>query len=137
MPDPSSTLPARRNRIGLSSDEQQWIAELEEKIRARTGVRRIPLRTLFQDFDPIRRGHVTKGQFGRVMHSLGFELDEPSLNILCKAYCDLGNHIDFNYLDFCASCDPPSAHEKLAMEQTMQPYTATKPSTYFKDNRIA
>jgi len=138
MPNAATTLPARRNFMSLTEAEQAIIASLEDKIRARTGVRRIPLRTLFQDFDPIRRGHVTKGQFGRVMHSLGFELDEPSLNILCKAYCDLGNHIDFNYLDFCASCDPPSAHEKLAMEQTMQPYEATKPSTYFNERgRVA
>jgi Ca2+-binding EF-hand superfamily protein len=133
FPDASTTLPARRNKMSLSAEETQMIAEFEDKIRARTSVRRIPLRSSFQDFDPIRRGHVTKAQFGRVMHSLGFELDEKTQNILCKAYCDLGNHVDFNYLDFCASCDPPSAHEALAMEQTMQPYQSPRPSKYFNE----
>merc|ERR1719172_454452 len=123
--------------MSLSPAEQEIIASVEDKIRARTGVRRILLRSSFQDFDPIRRGHVTKGQFSRVMHSLGFELDENSVAILCKAYCDLGNHVDFNYLDFCASCDPPSAHEALAMEQTMQPYEKPKPSTYFNTKTIS
>merc|ERR1719313_1547995 len=119
--------------MSLTPEETQLKDEAEDKIRARTGMRRIPLRPSFQDFDPIKRGHVTKGQFGRVMHSLGFELDEKTVSILCKAYCDLGNHVDFNYLDFCASCDPPSAHEALAMEQTMQPYVSPRPSKYFNE----
>eukprot|EP00746_Dinoflagellata_sp_MGD_P000018 gnl/MRDRNA2_/MRDRNA2_100039_c0_seq1.p1 gnl/MRDRNA2_/MRDRNA2_100039_c0~~gnl/MRDRNA2_/MRDRNA2_100039_c0_seq1.p1 ORF type:complete len:498 (+),score=99.14 gnl/MRDRNA2_/MRDRNA2_100039_c0_seq1:71-1495(+) len=131
MPDASTTLPARRNKMSLAPEEMQIKDDAEDKIRARTSVRRILLRATFQDFDPGRRGHVTKGQFGRVMHSLGFELDEKTVDILCKAYCDLGNHVDFNYLDFCVSCDPPSPNEALAMEQTMHPYQPPKPSVYF------
>jgi len=133
MPDASTTAPARRNKMSLTPQENDIIRFVEDKIRARTSVRRIPLRSSFQDFDPIRRGHVTKGQFGRCMHSLGFELDDSTLSLLCKAYCDLGNHVDFNYLDFCASCDPPSAHEALAIEQTSQPYDPVRPSKYFDE----
>merc|ERR1719424_1264410 len=119
--------------MSLTPQEQDTIRLVEEVVRARTGVRRILLRSSFQDFDPIRRGHVTKGQFGRVMHSLGFELDDATINLMCKAYCDLGNHVDFNYLDFCASCDPPSEHEALAMQQTAQPYEPLRPSKYFDE----
>jgi len=133
MPNAATTMPARRNRMSLTQEEIEIIVGAEDKIRARTGVRRILLRSTFQDFDPIRRGHVSKGQFGRVMHSLGFELDEKTVNVLCKAYCDLGNHVDFNYLDFCASCDPPTANEALAMEQTMQPHVPARPSKYFNE----
>jgi len=133
MPDASTTAPARRNKMSLTPEENDTICLVEEKIRARTGVRRILLRTSFQDFDPIRRGHVTKGQFSRVMHSLGFELPDATISLMCKAYCDLGNHVDFNYLDFCASCDPPTAHEALAIEQTSQPYQAQRPSKYFDE----
>jgi len=134
MPNAETTLAARRNRMHLTPEELQVITAQEDKIRARTGgPRNILLRSTFQDFDPGKRGHVTKGQFGRVMHSLGFELDEKTLGILCKAYCDLGNHVDFNYLDFCASCDPPTANELLAMEQTMQPFSPPKPSKYFNE----
>jgi len=133
MPDASTTAPARRNKMSLTPQENSIVNLVEDKIRARTGVRRILLRSSFQDFDPIRRGHVTKGQFGRVMHSLGFELDDSTIALMCKAYCDLGNHVDFNYLDFCASCDPPTAHEALAMEQTAQPFEPLRPSKYFDE----
>jgi hypothetical protein len=131
--DASSTSGARRNRIQLTSEEQAWIAQLEEQIRARTRVRRIPLRTLFQDFDKTNRGHVTKSQFHRVMHMLGFEFKQAHTDLLCRLYCDLGNHQEFNYLDFCAACDPPSPHEQLAMDQTEQPYFPSQPSKYFNE----
>jgi Ca2+-binding EF-hand superfamily protein len=133
MPSAATTLPARRNCMSLTPFEEEIIASVEDKIRARTGRRGILLRSAFQDFDAGRRDHVTKAQFGRVMHSLGFELDEPSCNVLSKKYCDLGNHIDFNYSDFCKSCDPPTASEALAMEQTMQPHEPVRPSHYFNE----
>lgn len=133
MPNAETTLPARRNKMSLTPDEVTYKEGAEDKIRARTGVRRIGLRAPFQDFDAGRTGHVSKSQFDRVMHGLGFELDEKTLSILCKAYCDLGNQTDFNYLEFCAACDPPSAHQALAMEQTMQPYESPKPSKYFNE----
>lgn len=134
MPDSSSTVAARRNRIELTAEEKAWVEGLEEKIKARTQVRRILLRTMFQDFDSIKRGHVTKGQFTRVMHMLGFELDEAHTTLLCRMYCDLGNHREFNYLDFCASCDPPTENERLAIEQTSKSYDAPQPSKYFNMN---
>lgn len=132
-PDSSSTAGARRNRILLTSEEQTWIAQLEEQLRARTKKQRLPLRTLFQDFDKTNRGHVTKSQFHRVMHMLGFEVKKAHTDLLCRLYCDLGNHQEFNYLDFCGSCDPPTVHEKLAMEQTRQAYSPPKPSKYFNE----
>merc|ERR1711977_589427 len=84
MPNAETTLPARRNKMSLTPDEVTYKEGAEDKIRARTGVRRIGLRAPFQDFDAGRTGHVSKSQFDRVMHGLGFELDEKTLSILCK-----------------------------------------------------
>lgn len=111
MPDASTTAPARRNRMVLEEQRRQECADIEEKIRHRVQVRRILLKPAFQDMDRTARGHVTRGQFGRVMCMLGFELEEVALERLCEMYCDLGNHTDFNYLDFCRACDPPSSIE--------------------------
>lgn len=106
MPDASSTLPARRNRQLLDGGKQQKVYDLEERIRARVKFRRCLLRSAFQDMDRTRRGHVTRSQFARVMCMLGFELNEGDLNDLCGVYCDIGNLTEFNYMDFCQSCDP-------------------------------
>jgi len=112
MPDASSTLPARRNRQFLDDGKQQKVYDLEERIRARVRFRRCLLRSAFQDMDRTRRGHVTRSQFARVMGMLGFELSEGDINDLCGVYCDIGNLTEFNYLDFCRSCDPKQDYEQ-------------------------
>merc|ERR1719388_284880 len=122
---------ARRNRMTLSSQQIEAIMRLEDSIRARIHTRRVLVRPAFQHFDPGNTGHITKGQFLRVMDSLGFQLDEHALDLLCYAYCDLGNHTDFNYVDFCASCDPPSEEDGEAMAQENAPFKPHKPSQYF------
>jgi len=131
MPDSSTTIHARRNFITLSKEQQEAIAKLEEGIRARITTRRILIRPDFHHFDTTHRGHVTKGQFARVMDSLGFQMDQSAIDLLCYAYCDLGNHTDFNYVDFCASCDPPSEEDGEAMLQENGPYRPHKSSQYF------
>jgi len=131
QPNAHTTLPARRNRMALSEAQQAAIAGLEDKIRARVSSRRILIKPAFQNFDPINRGHVTKGQFSRVMNFLGFELDEKAISLLCMAYCDLGNHIEFNYWDFCDSCDPPTQEDIISMKQIQSMYAYQPPSQYF------
>merc|ERR1711964_744764 len=108
MPDESSTLPARRNCMKISEEMVAEIARVEEDIRARVIQRRIALKPQFLDFDPCRRGHVTKNQFARALGSLGFELTEDEVNLLAMKYCDLGNKFDINYMWFCVYCDPPT-----------------------------
>lgn len=133
MPDATCTIHARRNYITLSENQQNAIAKLEESIRARIQTRRILVRPDFARFDLTRRGHVTKGQFVRVMDSLGFQMDSTAIDLLCYAYCDLGNHTDFNYVDFCLSCDPPSQDDADAMAQENGPHKAHKANQYFDD----
>jgi len=133
MPDATTTIHARRNYVNLSDEQMTAIAALEEGIRARIRTRRILVRPDFNHFDPTHRGHVTKGQFARVMDSLGFQMDATAIDLLCYAYCDLGNHTDFNYVDFCRSCDPSSEDIGEAMAQENAPYMPHKPSQYFDE----
>jgi Ca2+-binding EF-hand superfamily protein len=107
----ASTLSPRRNRQFLSDERRQKVFELEEKIRARVRFRRCLLRAAFQDLDRTHRGHVTRTQFARIMGMLGFELNEEDVHNLCGVYCDMGNLTEFNYLDFCMSCDPQEQYE--------------------------
>eukprot|EP00746_Dinoflagellata_sp_MGD_P162486 gnl/MRDRNA2_/MRDRNA2_90068_c0_seq1.p1 gnl/MRDRNA2_/MRDRNA2_90068_c0~~gnl/MRDRNA2_/MRDRNA2_90068_c0_seq1.p1 ORF type:complete len:512 (+),score=90.87 gnl/MRDRNA2_/MRDRNA2_90068_c0_seq1:79-1536(+) len=131
MPDATTTMHARRNFVVLSPEQQKAIEKLEEGIRARIRTRRILIRPDFVHFDPVHTGHVTKGQFARVMDGLGFQMDATAIDLLSYAYCDLGNHTDFNYIDFCKSCDPPSKEDNEAMAQENAPYKPHKPSQYF------
>jgi len=133
MPNAESTLPARRNKIISLPEDQGKIDHIEEGIRARVRERRLNLAPFYQDFDRSRRGHVSRGQFARVMATIGFGLDDVQVGMLCSRYCDLGNHNEFNYLDFCAACDPPSESEKVAMKQTTQPYEPPSVSLYFDE----
>jgi len=133
MPDHTTTIHARRNYIQLSPEQQDAVAKLEEGIRARIQTRRILVRPDFKHFDTAHRGHVTKGQFVRVMDSLGFQMDANAIDLLCYAYCDLGNHTDFNYVDFCLSCDPPVPDLAEAMAQENGPYHPHKANQYFDD----
>lgn len=105
--------------------------DIEESVRSRVRERRLNLASFFQDFDKCRLGHVSKHQLHRVMATLSFELDEPSVTLLCRRYCDLGNHIEFNYQSFCQVCNPLSDKERTAMEQNMQPYEPPTSNKYF------
>lgn len=131
MTDASTTIHARRNFIKLTQEQQNAIAKLEEGIRARILTRRILVRPDFKQMDTAHRGHVSMGQLARVMDSLGFQMDAAAIDLLGYAYCDLGNHTDFNYNDFCLSVDPPSEDVAEAMAQENGPYQAHRPSQYF------
>merc|ERR1712167_272806 len=118
------------NFITMGEEQQEALAKLEEGIRSRIHKRRILVRPEFHFYDSSHRGHVTRRQFARVMDALGFQMDQTALDLLCAAYCDLGNHTDFNYMDFCKSCDPPSEEDGEAMAQENAPYRPQKSSEY-------
>lgn len=131
MPDAASTAPGRRNKMAMTPSKIQRVTELEDKMRSRVRKRGIYLKPAFQDMDRTNNGHVTRNQFARVMHMLGFELDEVAIGLLCGVYCDLGNHNDFNYIDFLKSIDPPDEDTELAMEQATAPHQDQQLSKYF------
>lgn len=131
--DGATTLPARRSQALLSMVENEAIDRIQEEIAARIKERRILLRPAFEDFDPIRRGHVTKSQFARVMATCGFtKVTGPEVELLSRRYCDLGNDREFNYMDFNYNVDPRSKAEDLAAWQSLQPAQDHRASKYFE-----
>lgn len=131
MPNSLSTLPARRNRQTLSDTQIQQVEDLEERIRARVKNRRCLLRSAFQDMDRTRRGHVTRSQFARVMCMLGFELQKADVDALCSMYCDIGNLVEINYIDFCHRCDPKTDYEEAAASMTSNTLQEIASPRYF------
>jgi Ca2+-binding EF-hand superfamily protein len=131
LPDPSTTLPARRNTQMLTSDRRKRIQALEDKMRYRVRTRGVHPKPAFQDLDKVNRGYVTRAQFTRVLSMLGFEMGKEDVNLLCEAYCNLGNHTDFNYLDFVDSLDPPNEDHVMAAMQRISPVQVYQPTKYF------
>jgi Ca2+-binding EF-hand superfamily protein len=131
MPDFNTTAPARRNKMSISEGRRRALTELEDKMRYRVRTRGMLLKPTFKDMDKTNNGYITRGQFERAMDMLGFGLDEASLGLLYTQYCDQGNHVDVNYLNFMKSVDPPLEHHELAMQQQQAPYKGFQPAKYF------
>jgi Ca2+-binding EF-hand superfamily protein len=67
---------------------------------------------VFQDFDQVRTGCVTSGQFQRVLSK--FNLLEELSNTELEAICDkfsvkVGGRVDINYAAFCLIVDDYAA----------------------------
>lgn len=133
LPDELTTQPSRRNYQTVSDARKAEIAKLEEKIKANIKIKRINLIPPFKDMDKTNNGHVTRCQLSRVMSSMGFNLDEDSITLLCQQYCDLGNLIDFNYCDFLASVDVMRVDEDIAVEQSFHPAKAEEGCKFYFD----
>jgi Ca2+-binding EF-hand superfamily protein len=133
MPDPSCTAPARRNKMTMSASRIEAVSKVEDKIKKKVRTNRIFLKPAFKDMDRANRGFITRNQFARVMNNLGFNLDDMAIGLLCGAYCNLGNHTDFNYADFNRAMDPPDEDEDLAMQQANAPYMEPMPQKYFDE----
>jgi len=131
MPSPESTLAARRNQIRLAPDEEDQIALIEAKVRARVKECRVPVKDKLQDFDRQRQGHVTFDQFARSLQMINLPINMDEITLLAKKYCDRGNTRDVNYMEFCSTCDPPDPAMVLAQEQNASPYMDTAVSQYF------
>jgi len=131
MPDASTTSPARRNTICLTPERRAICNQVEDKIRTFVCRRRVLIKPMFQDMDKAKRGFITRNQFSRAMTSLGFELTEIEIGILSSQYCNLGNHLDFNYVDFVKSVDPPDAETEMASMQMSGPFVDFVPKKYF------
>jgi len=131
MPDHNTTSPARRNKMSMTRLNRGRLAELEDKIRSKVMKQRMLLKPSFKDMDKRNIGHLTVSQFGRVMNSLGFELDQEEMNLLRSSYCDLGNKQEMNYESFCKTVDPPDDDVELAMKQLNAPYKDPSTSKYF------
>jgi len=131
MPDAHSTIIARRNKVTMGSDRMHAFTWLEDKIRSKVKASRLNMLPAFKDMDRMNTGHCSRNQFYRVMMTMGFDLTEAEVNLLATNYCDLGNHTDFNYVDFMKSADVPTEDVELAISQLQAPYQGFEPAQYF------
>lgn len=134
--DPETMNNARKSYRVMSPTEMEQANALEDKLRARVRSRRMNLLPTFKDMDRKHWNHVSRDQFKRVMYTLGFELDEAQIDLLTGLYCDMGNRIDFNYMDFIRNIDIPSEDLQMALTQRNAPITGREahgPKQYFDD----
>jgi hypothetical protein len=101
-----------------STDTEDALDRIETVIANRSVSRRLDI---YESLDNLSRmrwarpGHVTEGQFIRVMKDLDFQgLTENDLHILFEKYCDTECGRDFNYVDFCRSVERRSPDRKSA-----------------------
>jgi Ca2+-binding EF-hand superfamily protein len=133
MPDASTTECGRRNRIVMTPTRKSKVSEILTKMATRVRKRGVYMKMGFKDMDRANRGHVSRNQFARIVHTYGFELDEIAIGLLCCEFCDLGNHNDFNYVAFLRAVDPPNQDVELAMEQATRPHQGFRCSNYFDE----
>jgi len=133
MPDATSTLPARRNKIQLDPCVQSSVWKLLEKLRATMRYRRIELKPMFHDMDKNNMGHVSRTQFERVLATAGLEIPLGDLNDLCAAFCDMGNHSDINYVDFVMVIDSQAFNSPRGSPNGVECLSPKLPSKYFDD----
>lgn len=78
-------------------------ADVEERLRAAVVMRRVRIEEFFNDFDKLRKGRVTKGQFQQVLSMLNFSLTPDEYGTLCARYKTADPEYLIDYVAFCAS----------------------------------
>mmetsp|Transcript_142103 Transcript_142103/g.247651 ORF Transcript_142103/g.247651 Transcript_142103/m.247651 type:complete len:559 (-) Transcript_142103:185-1861(-) len=100
-PTPGSRI---RFKASLTEEQQDQLHEIQISIRKRVAARNLPMKSVFQDFDRVKTGRVTRTQFARIMDMLRIELSEGEVDLLCQAYCDRETGNEVNYLEFYSAC---------------------------------
>ena len=77
--------------------------DIEEKIKATCVMKRVRITEFFLDFDKLRKGNVTKGQFRRILSMLGFVITDPEYSALETKYETQDKWV--NYASFCKNID--------------------------------
>jgi hypothetical protein len=101
-PPPFDLFAAKEGKKAILSDsEQRQILNIETMIQRRVDQRGLHLLLHFRSYDKYGRLVITGNQFSRVMTTLGFEIGQDEVDLLCKKYCIGGSHSRFGYRDFC------------------------------------
>ena len=107
LPPPSFDLVATKEgkKAVLNPEELGHLGEIESTIRRHISQRGINLLGHFRSYDNHGRLVITGNQFGRVLSTLGFDINPHQIELLCKKYCISGSSSRFAYRDFCDSID--------------------------------
>ena len=111
-----ATVQARRKYLDFNAEERAMLSGILDEYREAVRIKRIHLKPMFMDFDITKNQHVTKHQFLRTLGNLGVSTSEDVLNVLLKAYMDMGNVDEVNYYDFCEDVDSSNALFKVGRD---------------------
>lgn len=86
-------------RVEISCDP----SDIENRLRSLVVMKRVRIEQFFQDFDKLRKGHVTKSQFFSILSQLNFNFTPEEYNSLASRYETNDPEKFFNYVAFSAS----------------------------------
>jgi len=66
-----TTIPARKTIIGMTNEEQEKLNQLLDLYRKEIANKRVLIKPHFEDFDITKAGHISKGQFLRIINQFG------------------------------------------------------------------
>lgn len=69
-------------RVEISNDP----SDVEDRLRSMVVMKRVRIEQFFQDFDKLRKGHVTKNQFASILSQLNFNFTQDEYNALATKY---------------------------------------------------
>lgn len=76
--------------------------DVEQRLQSTVVMKRVRIEEFFLDFDKLRKGKVTKGQFETILSMLNFNLTKEEFEHLAYKYKTNDPEFMFNYVDFCA-----------------------------------
>jgi len=97
----------------LTPEERKKVERVQRIVMKQIKVQGINLWSVFHGISLFRvtvQGHVTIRQYIRAMDILQLKaVTKEEVFLTCKCYCDTPRGDEFNYVDFCAACDPGNA----------------------------
>ncbi|XP_029654323.1 uncharacterized protein LOC115227717 [Octopus sinensis] len=106
--------------IGNNYDYRMLI-DTFEKLNKDVRQRGLNVRFVFQDFDRLNSGYITRGQFGRCLSLLDIKVSQCEQNLLEIALC---NSKGFNYNEFLSRIEP-IVHPKYMYPELLEAKNAT------------
>jgi hypothetical protein len=88
-----------QKRVEIANDPN----DVEQRLQHLIVMKRVRIEEFFRDFDKLRKGKVTKGQFKTVFSQLNLDLTDFEYNSLFLRYKTDDPEDMFNYAAFCAN----------------------------------
>lgn len=98
------------NEKTLPEHISKELHSIYQKMTAIIGARYILLKPYFQDYDPLRKGRITKTQFASVLDKLNIGLEHNEIKVLAERYLDERGDVD--YVSLCNHLDGMSPLEE-------------------------
>jgi len=121
---PTSHFIPRPNNLTWTQDT----ISAEERIQARIVERRVRPRQYYQDFDPLRKGYISKHQARTVFSILNLDVSEQDFEEVCNKYCRPRDEM-FHYDAFQTKIDEAFTTRGLEMTPLARPVMPSPEST--------